>query len=94
MSWALIWGSIMRTDAVVRILAGFLKRAWASAALNRCHGYGVNWSLCLASRERERGAIEGDEAFMIVVSVYLTTLGAAQVKMPHFDTLLASNAHK
>ena len=45
-------------------------------------------------KERERGAIEGDEAFMIVVSVYLTTLGAAQVKMPHFDTLLASNAHK
>ena len=39
-----------------------------------------------------RGAIEGDEAFMIVVSVY--TLGAAQVKTPQFDTLLASNAHK
>ena len=49
---------------------------------------------CAWRVEKERGAIEGDEAFMIVVSVYLTTLGAAQVKMPHFDTLLASNAHK
>ena len=62
----------MRTDAVVRILAGFLKRAWASAC-SACTGTGAGAMVALIDRcaGECRGAIEGDEAFMIVVSVYL-----------------------